>query len=133
MTQQAVAMIRRIHVIDVPVTVRGDTPSEILAEARRAANVLKDSLEGDSAGVETRVLSVEGADGAQIHKAPAGMFEVVWKMTVPATEGMSAEDAACIARVVQADPASPMSVFMVRDERGNESAINLAMSGTHLH
>lgn len=133
MTQHAVAMIRRIHVVDVPVTVSGDNTSELMAEARRAAAVLKDAPEGETAGIETRVLSVEGADGTQLHKAPVGMYEVVWKMTVPVSQGMTAEDAASIARVVQADPASPMSVFFVRDERGNETSVNLAMTGAHLH
>jgi hypothetical protein len=47
-----------------------------MAEARRAAAVLKDAPEGETIGIETRVLSVEGADGTQLHKAPVGMSQL---------------------------------------------------------
>lgn len=56
-------------------------------------------------------------------------YQVTWTVTLRAG---CADEAASLARYLQANPASPMSVFQVTDPSGNAEWVNLQQGG-YLH
>jgi hypothetical protein len=137
---KVIATIRRVVVSDIPVTIVTDDASSAIAEAQRAARALQIE-DGDCAGLsaDTQVLKIEDAASGQVlvqGREPAvseiapGFMEVVWKAQLRADDH---DQAACLARILQADPASPMSVFQVTDSKGTSKSVNLQDAGALVH
>lgn len=135
---KVVATIRRVVVSDVPVTLLVEDLSAAATEASLAARALQASETGsDAPAIQAQVLKIEdAASGATIFQntgsspIPEGFMQVIWRSLMPAS---SHEEAACLARIVQANPASPMSVFEVVDAKGNRQVIDLQQAGNTVH
>lgn len=130
--KEATAIIRRVHITEVPVQLVGGNNEELVHQAVQAASVLRDDPVSGSHQVETQVISVQGPQGQVFHSTsltqtepPRGGYLVVWQLAIPAGMAASPDDAAAIARIVQADPSSAAGTFHVVDSEGVGTDVNL--------
>lgn len=136
---KVIATIRRTIVTDVPVTLSVADPAGAVAEAIKAARALQIGENGEvDLRAEAVVQRVEDAGTGKLifenrEEQPSiapGFLEVVWRAQVRAEDH---DHAASIARILQADPESPMSVFEVTDSAGARRVVNLQDMGTYVH
>lgn len=104
-----------------------------LSDALKAAEATRRSLA--SAACDVRLVSIEDATGKaliwpSLDDLPRGWSEVTWRARYPTED---AEEAAALARIQQANPASLLSVFEVRDSSGNVRKIDLQSPSDFAH
>lgn len=119
------AVIRTVSVqtVEVPIT------SASISQAQLAASQAVDALRSVQQDATLMRLNGPGgetlfcADNAQLE---VGVIEVTWRARIRAD---NAEVAACLARMEQVDPESPLSVFETRDAMGRIQTIDLQRTG----
>lgn len=136
---KVIATIERVTRQLVPIEIDVDSPADALGRAQSAALALRETTpHGDNSPCTATVVNIVDANskralfvsGANPQMLLPGHFEVHWSVVVDASD---ATHAACIARVLQANPESPMSCFNVRDADGMTHAVNLQAAGSEIH
>lgn len=136
---KVIATIERVTRQLVPIEIDVESPADALGRAHTAALALREAAPNGASGpctatvvnivdAESKRALFESAAGSQM--LLPGHFEVHWSVVVDASDAMHA---ACIARVLQANPESPMACFSVKDASGQIHPVNLQAAGSNIH
>ncbi len=123
------ARIRTLTTQSLEVPIIANSLSDALKEAGGACNAMRRSE------VDAVLLGLYDQDGKSLLEAqpddlPAGWSEVTWRHRFPTVD---AEEAACLARITQADPYSTQTVYEVRGADGLLSKVNLEAMSSAMH
>ena len=125
-----IAKFRTFSSTELDVPIIADGPAEAIREATNAGNALRHGT------LDVRLVSISDKAGKTVLRpttsselAP-GWSEVVWRMRFKTEDH---EEAACLARISQADPVSLGSVFEVHSADGRVSNIDLQSVGSLPH
>ena len=125
---QFTARIRTLTTQSLEVPIIAESIRDALKEANTACNAMRRSV------VDAVLLGLDDQNGKpllqpQPNDLPKGWSEVIWRHRFPTAD---AEEAACLARISQADPDSPLMVYEVRGADGSFQKVNLeATSAMH--